>query len=141
VTVKNGIAILPNITGLAGGEHIVNVTYNGDSRYSPKDKNGTVLKVEPTPDWKMTITVDEHPYGENTTIHITSLPYHLAGKNVTITIDETSYVVNLTNGNATLTLNNLSAGLHSASVSYVGDANYTEKHNFSVCKSKKRLQL
>ena len=41
-TLKNGVAVLDNIAGLAGGQHVVNVTYNGDSRYAPNDKNNTL---------------------------------------------------------------------------------------------------
>ncbi|WP_296887139.1 Ig-like domain repeat protein [uncultured Methanobrevibacter sp.] len=124
--VTNGVVTL-DVAGLAGGDHVVNVTYNGGPRYAPKDKNGTVFNVGPTENWDMAIVGDYKPYGENSTIKVTTNPYDLAVKNVTITIDGIPYVVNITDGVATLTLNNLSAGSHSASVSYVGDANYSSK--------------
>ena len=113
--------------GLAGGQHVVNVTYNGGPRYTPKDLNNKIFTVKPNVDWMMNITVDEEPYGENTVITISTLPYHVDGKNVTVVIDGISYVVNLTNYVGTLTLNNLSAGVHDATVSYVGIANYSSK--------------
>ena len=108
---------------MAGGQHVVNVTYNGGPRYTPKDLNNKIFTVKPNVDWMMNITVDEEPYGENTVITISTLPYHVDGKNVTVVIDGISYVVNLTNYVGTLTLNNLSAGVHDATVSYVGIAN------------------
>ena len=121
-----GVALLENITGLAGGSHKVNVTYNGCSLYAPKDGNTTFF-VKPTTDWKMSITVEEHVYGENTTINVTTLPYHVGGNNVTLNISGVIYVVNLTDGRATLVLNNLTTGMHSATANYAGDANYSAK--------------
>ncbi|MBQ9026846.1 MAG: Ig-like domain repeat protein, partial [Methanobrevibacter sp.] len=126
VNLTNGVAVLENVSGLAGGQHAVNVTYNGDSRYSAKDKNGTTFMVNPTNDWEMRITGDYQPYGENTKITITPNRV-LLGENVTIIIDDVPYVVNFINGVATLTLNNLSAGGHVASVTYDGDVNYASK--------------
>ena len=70
-------------------------------------------------------------YGENSTITI-SVPYGddgLLKENLTITIDGVPYnvTINSTTGNATLVLNNLSAGRHSGTVSYEGDDNYAGK--------------
>ena len=133
VNLTDGLAVLENITGLAGGVHVVNVTYNGCSKYAPKEVNDKTFTVKPDNDWKMTITSDERPYGENTTIYITTLPYHVAGNNVTIVINNVSYVVDLIDGNATLTLNNLSAGGYTSYVEYAGDANYSyKKQTFRV---------
>ena len=126
VNITNGTASLSNITGLAGGVHIVNVTYNGDAEHYPKDKNGTEFTVHPTKDWSMSINGDYKPYGENTTITIT-VPSDVRAKNVTIMIDGVSYVRDVIGNVATLTLNNLSAGRHEANVSYAGNANYTYK--------------
>ena len=126
VTIVNGIAVL-NVVKPAGGEHVVNVTYNGDSAYSPKDKNGTKFMVNPNNTWDMTIIGDYKPYGENSTFTIRNIPADILGNNLTIKIDNVSYVVPINNGVATLTLNNLSAGQHSASVTYDGDANYINK--------------
>ena len=129
---ENGIAELNNISGLAGGEHFVNVTYNGGKYYAAKNSTEVGFNVTPTDNWKMNITKTERPYGENTTINI-ELPENVADKNVTIMIGDKPYVVNITNGRATLTVNNLSAGFYMASVNYTGDANYTSKlQKFSV---------
>ena len=50
----------------------------------------------------------------------------LIGKNLTVYIDDVPYVVNITDGVAKLTMNNLSAGVHSAKAYYAGDARYVE---------------
>ena len=34
------------VSDLAGGDYVVNVTYNGDSKYNPRDKNNTKFKVK-----------------------------------------------------------------------------------------------
>ena len=125
VNVTNGTATL-DVSGLAGGVHFVNVTYNGNEAFAPKDKNGTNFTVKPTTDWKMNITMTEPAiYGENTTIFISGLPD--SAKNVTLRIDNINYTVNVTAGKANLTLNNLSVGVHPAVAIYEGDANYSYK--------------
>ena len=126
VTVVNGIAIL-NVVKPVGGEHVINVTYNGDSAYSSKDKNGTKFMVYPNNTWDMTIIGDYKPYGENSTFTFRNIPADILGNNLTVKIDNVSYVIPINNGVATLTLNNFSAGQHSASVTYDGDANYINK--------------
>ena len=126
VNLTKGVAVLGNITGLAGGRHVVNVTYNGGPRYAPADKNNTFFMVNPTDKWDMIINGDYKPYGENSTITVT-LPSDVRAKNVTIMIDGVSYVRNVVGNVATLTLNNLSAGVHIANVSYAGNVNYSAK--------------
>ncbi|MBR6023704.1 MAG: Ig-like domain repeat protein, partial [Methanobrevibacter sp.] len=127
VTVVNGTAQL-DVGILPGGEHVVNATYNGDSTYARKDKNNTRFNVTANTSWDMTIKGDYKPYGEDSVITITTKPYNLQVRNVNITIDNVSHIVPLdVNGTATLTLNNISAGSHNATVSYIGDPNYSNK--------------
>ena len=102
------------------------MTYNGGPRYAPADKNNTFFMVNPTDKWDMIINGDYKPYGENSTITVT-LPSDVRAKNVTIMIDGVSYVRNVVGNVATLTLNNLSAGVHIANVSYAGNVNYSAK--------------
>ncbi|MBE6506261.1 MAG: hypothetical protein E7Z73_11135, partial [Methanobrevibacter millerae] len=125
VDVINGTAEL-DVGKWAGGDHEVNVTYNGDPTYAVNYKNGTILRVNPTNNWTMSISGDYNPYGENSIFKIT-VNKDLLLDYVTITIDDIPYIVNIDNHVATLTLNNLSAGKHNASVSYLGDANYAFK--------------
>ena len=51
VNLTNGVATLV-VPGLVGGQHVVNVTYNGGPRYAPKDNN-TIFAVNPNPSWKV----------------------------------------------------------------------------------------
>ena len=127
VPVINGVATLNNISGLAGGNHIVNATYHGGAHYSAKNTTSVTLTVKPNSDWKTDITATERPYGENTTVYIDAGVYHLSGKNITLNISGQIYVVNLTDGKCNLTLNNLTAGMHESHVIYDGDANYSAK--------------
>jgi hypothetical protein len=126
VTIVNGTAILV-VSGLAGGNHTVNATYGGDSNYAYKDKNNTIFAVNADTTWDMTIKGDYAPYGETSTITITTKPYNLTGNTLTIKIGNVSYVRNIVDGVVTLTLNNLSAGSYNATVTYDGDANYSNK--------------
>ena len=126
LNVTNGTAVL-DVSGLAGGPHVVNVTYNGDSTYAPRENNNNEFMVNPASNWRVSITeVDYKPYGETTTINITNIPDDLLGDSLIIRIDGVPYIVpiNETTGKATLRLNNLSAGTHIAEVVYEGDANY-----------------
>ena len=123
LNITNGTAELNNVSGLAGGEHVVNVTYSGDSTYVPRDIEKTFM-VNPTTDWKLNIDAVYRPYGEDSVITITS-DYPITNKNMTIKIDDDVYVINLTNGTGSLTLNNLSAGSHTGFAIYAGDANYS----------------
>ena len=125
VNLTNGVATLV-VPGLVGGQHVVNVTYNGGPRYAPKDNN-TIFAVNPNPSWKVDVThVEYKPYGEYSTINVTGIPKDILGDNITIRIDNVDYIIpiNKTTSTATLRLNNLSAGPHSGFVIYDGDANY-----------------
>ena len=108
VVLDEGTAQLANITGLAGGDHIVNVTYNGGRYYAAKNSTNVTFNVAQNTDWKMTITADEHPYGENTTITIKTSPYDVSNRNLTIKIGNNVYVVNITNGTATFPQDHIS---------------------------------
>ena len=125
VNVTNGEAVLGNISGLAGGQHVVNVTYNGDSSFAVNYNNGTEFMVNPNTSWKVNVTdVKYMPYGQTTTINVTNIPSDLLGNTITIRIDGVDYVRPIVDGKATLRLNNLSAGSHDGFVVYAGDDNY-----------------
>ena len=125
VTIVSGEAILANVSGLAGGQHSINVTYEGCSVYAYKEINQT-FTVNANTGWDIGIDAVYGPYGENSVIYIRTAPYNLTNRYVTVIIDDIPYNVNLDEfGNGTLTLNNLSAGSHSGRVNYTGDANYS----------------
>lgn len=127
VPIVNGIATLANVSDLDSGRHIVNVTYKGNSIYAAKDKNNTNFTVNPTDDWVLEITVEAHKYGDDTIFTVT-LPENV-DKNVTLTIEGHNYPVNLTNGHGSLSLNNITPGMHTVVASYEVDARYAGKTN------------
>ena len=127
VQLVNGEAILRNIDGLEGGKYVVNVTYSGDSTFTPGYKNNTNFTVSQR-HWEPSITqVDYRPYGEYTTINVTNIP-NLKSRTIVIQIDGINYICNIVDGRATLRLNNLSAGTHNGLVLYPGDVNYQSLH-------------
>ena len=73
VSVANGTAILI-LDKPVGGIYNVNVTYRGDSKYAPKDKNSTKFRVDPDNHWSVNITGEYNTYGEYSTINITDIP-------------------------------------------------------------------
>ena len=144
VNIVNGVGVLDNVSGLAGGKHYANATYNGDANYAAKNFTNVEFNVNPTINWKLTITVDEHAYGENTTVYVTANPYNVTNRNLTIYIGNHPYVVNITNGVATLTLSNITAGIHESHAYYSGDANYsnkTQKFRLHVVKAQPTVNL
>ncbi|WP_298521340.1 Ig-like domain repeat protein [uncultured Methanobrevibacter sp.] len=131
VTVKDGLAIVNvNTTVLNNpGRYVVNVTYPGDSVYALKQNNGNKFNVTATDDWTLNLNVVSRPYGENTVFTVT-LPGNVATKMVNLTVDGEYHPVSINNaGVGTLTLNNLSGGLHSVVANYTGDARYVTKTN------------
>ena len=145
-TVKDGVAvlelptlsngtyypeILPNGTAivnvpLPAGEYEVNVTYGNSTKYDPTENNGTKFTVDPQDKYPLGIDVVPAPYGENTTITITA-PKDM--DQVNVTIDGVTYLVDLTDGVGSKTLNNLTAGKHEVIASFAGDENYTASDN------------
>jgi threonine dehydrogenase-like Zn-dependent dehydrogenase len=77
--------------------------------------------VYPNKSWDVTIVGDYQPYGEYSIIKLSKIPAGI-GNNITIRIDGVDYVVNITGGNATLRLNNLTAGKHNGTVVFAGNA-------------------
>ena len=131
VTVKNGLAILNvNNTVLnAPGQYVVNVTYPGDNVYALKYNNGTKFNVLATDDWTLNLNVEAHQYGQNTIFTVT-LPGDVEGKKLNLTIDGLNHTVTINDdGIATLTLNNISGGLHTVTANYTGDSRYVTKSN------------
>ena len=107
ITVENGIAKL-NVSGLAAGDYIINVTYNGDELYSTKDVNGTHLKVSKTDSYPMNVTAIDVTVGVNTTITV-HVPKDATGY-VTIWVNGTKLTNSTNNGVAIFTLNKTAAG-------------------------------
>ena len=131
VVVKNGLAIVNvNSTVLNNpGQYVVNVTYPGDDVYALKYNNGTKFNVTATSDWMLNLNVEAHEYGQNTIFTVT-LPSNVETKKLNLTIDGANHTVTINDaGIATLTLNNLSGGLHTVVANYTGDDRYVTKTN------------
>ena len=111
---------------LPAGDYDVNVTYNNSDKYEAKE-NSTSFKVDKQDTYPLDIKVTPAPFGENSTITITA-PADV--KEVNVTVDGETHTVPIDeNGKGILKLDNLTAGKHDVTVTYNGDANYTESTN------------
>ena len=128
VKVLNGVAEL-TIPNLDVGEYPVVAIYPGDDKYQYKT-NITSFHVKPTDNWILNITVEAHTYGQETIFNVT-LPQNVT-KNINLTIEGVNYTVKLTNGTGSLTLNNISGGLHTVVATYDGDGRYLAKTNSTL---------
>ena len=103
------------ITGLPKGEYVVSVKYNGDDKYL-QSSNTTTFIV-----YKDSTEMEIKDLGNGTVV--VELPEDAKG-NVTVTIDNQTYVVNVTNGTAVIDLVNATPGTHDITVRYSGDGDY-----------------
>ena len=106
------------ISGLPKGEYFVSVQYNGDLKYLPSI-NSTIFTVS-----KADATMEVIDQGNGTVKVI--LPEDATG-NVTVTLDNKTYVAAVENGTATITLDDAAPGTHDITVDYSGDYNYASK--------------
>ena len=116
--VGNNVTI-PN--GLANGTYIVDVVLAGDDKYNSSAKNTTFVVNKLTP----TVTVDNVTgiiVGDDAVINVTGP----ADRNATLVVrvDNVNYAVNMTNGNATLTVKGLGPGNHTVIVTYMENDKY-----------------
>ena len=128
IKVLNGVAEL-TVPGLDVGEYLVRAVYNGDNKYESKS-NLTTFTVKPTDNWILNITVEAHTYGQDTIFNVT-LPQNVT-KDVNLTIEGVNYTVKLINGTGSLTLNNISGGIHAVVATYEGDSRYLAKTNSTL---------
>ena len=104
------------ISGLPKGEYSVRVIYNGDNKYLPSE-NATIFAVS-----KQDTQMDVIDQG-NGTIKVI-LPDDATG-NVTVSDGNNTYVVEVINGTAVITLNDTTPGKHDVTVEYSGDGDYS----------------
>ena len=120
---EDGFVSIP-VTGLAGGKHTIEVTFNNESySNSPVSESVTVTVTPIAPVFTSDVT-ENAKVGENVTITITAPG--LTG-NFTVTVDSEPVTFNLpvTDGVAIINVTGLAAGHHSYEVTYNGDENYT----------------
>ncbi|MBR5504162.1 MAG: Ig-like domain repeat protein [Methanobrevibacter sp.] len=120
--IENGVAII-TVPGLTVGRHELNVSYEGDDNYEAKDKNSSFIVYSPET-CHIKLYVINDTYGKNTTFKVTI--NNDVSNNVTLSIDGESYFLEPDDvGFASLTLNNLTGGLHEVTATYPGDEIYS----------------
>ena len=131
-TVINGTAVI-NLTNVTPGVHNITVIYSGDETHENETVNATVyIPKHATP---ISVNVIDIYVGDVAKINVT-VPDGATGK-VRIEIDGKEYFSEIDNGVARFEIENLTAGVKTVYVSYVGDNNYTGNHtsgNFTVLK-------
>ena len=96
-----------NLNEIIYGGTVINCTLNSPS-----------TKIDPS----MTITTTDIHYGENATINV-SISNDATGS-IIITVDNNEYELQIIDGKATLTINNLETGTYTAYATYTGDLKY-----------------
>ena len=132
--VTNGTAVI-TLTNVTPGVHNITVIYSGDGNYT----NVTTTADVSVPKYETPITVNvtEVKEGETAVVTVT-VPVNATG-NVTVTIDGKEYTAEIIGGNATVEIENITAGPKTIIVEYPGDSNYTANYtigNFTVEKAK-----
>ena len=119
--VDEGKAIF-NVTIDAGGEILVNATYNGDDSYLSYSNTTTfnVAKLNTT----ISIDAKDIKFGEDAVITVTVNDQ--ATGSVTITVGGKDYTENVDNGTAKFTVSNLTGGVKEIVAKYSGDSKYGE---------------
>ena len=119
--VDEGKAIF-NVTIDAGGEILVNATYNGDDSYLSYSNTTTfnVAKLNTT----ISIDAKDIKFGEDAVITVTV--NNQATGSVTITVGGKDYTENVDNGTAKFTVSNLTGGVKEIVAKYSGDSKYGE---------------
>jgi hypothetical protein len=114
VPVENGTAKL-NISDLEPGNHTVNVTYNGDDKYSPAS-NSTTINVPKESDYPMNVTYDNGKV-------VVDLPDDATGK-VTVKVNGKDYTAPVKDGKAVVDVGDLKPGDYKVEAKYSGDDKY-----------------
>ena len=112
------------VDDLAPGEYNATVIYSGDDYYARGElkTNFTVTKKDISPDDAFDISV---PNGSTNPVFSIKLPSDATG-NFTVSVDGKNHTVALVNGSASITLDDLTSGIHNVVVTYSGDGNYSE---------------
>ena len=109
-----------DISTLDPNTYVATISFAGDELYNSSSTTVTVVVRE---DVKTDVTIPALTTGKAATTTI-KLPEKATG-NITLSVDgKIISVVNLTNGSATITIPELSAGKHDVVISYSGDGNY-----------------
>lgn len=121
-SVVNGTVYHP-VIGLAEGEYFCTITYLGNDKYEESAKSGN-LYVSKISSYKFDVEANEPKVDENLTINI-QLPTDATGNvTVTVSINNTNYTANVTNGSARVIIPGLPHGVYNTTVFFSGDDKY-----------------
>ena len=106
------------------GNYTVTVTYNGNENYNPvsQSKNFTISKAES----KIEISIDDVNYGDEIIAVVTGV--NVTG-NVTVTVNNKDYPVEVVNNRGNVTIDKLDVGKYNATVTFDGNTNITGLNN------------
>jgi Bacterial Ig-like domain (group 3)/IPT/TIG domain len=128
VNLSKGVAKL-NTTALGAGGHAVVAEYSGDSHY-PAGSSSSVTQIVAKASTEMTLTssLNPAPFGSSGTLkaHVAAVAPGVGTPAGTVTFREGETIldtVQLSGGNASLSLKSLAPGTHAIRASYSGDAN------------------
>ena len=108
---------------LKEGEYHVTVEYEGNDKLESSTKN-TYIYVSKISSFRFDVVTNEPYVGQNLTVDI-RLPDDTTGNvTVTVSINNTNYTANVTNGTAHVDIPNLPAGVYNTTVYYSGDDKY-----------------
>ncbi|MBR4446902.1 Ig-like domain-containing protein, partial [Methanobrevibacter sp.] len=129
------------LDGLAAGQYVVEVTYNGNENYTNVTKTTVfnVIKANTTLDVEFSSVYVNETQVLNITVNNTN-----ATGNVIIIIDGNNYTETLANGRASFTTDLLPYGNHTLTVIYEGDKNLTGSwisDTFEVSKLQSNLTI
>ena len=126
VNIKDGKGTY-TITKPSEGNHTITVKYEGDKSFTQDEKTiqYTVAKKEfpPEEDPFAPSSADENKTSENNPTFTINLPSDATGT-LEVTIGNKTYTKELTNGSASITIDDLPAGDYTATLKYSGDAKY-----------------
>ena len=138
VRISAGKAIY-TLSDLAAGNYTLIATYNGNNNYNALtvSRNFTVSKASS----KVEISIDDVNYGDEIIAFVTG--ENIIG-NVTITVNNKTYSVEIRNNSGNVTIDRLNAGKYNASVVYDGNSNITGSSNatqFEVFKASSNMTV
>ena len=114
-----------NITGLTAGDNNIIITYSGDDKYVNKSSESIITAEKVEVDINNETFNVETPNGTVNPEFSIALPQDATG-NLTVIVNNKTYTEKLINGSAKITVDDLTPGDYTATVTYTGDDKYDE---------------
>ena len=136
VDIINGTAQLI-VPGLNAGKHDISAVFAGNQKYTSVNSTATLNVAKATP--TLNITINDIKYGEilNITATLTGVYNTKLNGNITLTINNKQYIIEVIDGEGTLTGVELSVGSYNFNATWSGDNNYNstmDSGSFNVSK-------